>query len=175
MVLVQRSGSQCGTCSCRTSSSSSSPASTPPSVTAGPSPGPGGHLPPCWPSWPAAPRRPRSQHNWLKLPPHQQGKGCPSAEQQPTFRLRRRNHLHQPHRLFAHISPSSLLSRITLTSSATVSLALKLSESLFKVTKMHPFKFPADCLSSPAALPPCFVDSLFVFTCSVKDSPTSVF
>ena len=58
---------------------------------------------------------------------------------------------------------------------ASLSLLQQLSESLFKVTKMHPFKFPADCLSSPAALPPCFVDSLFVFTCSVKDSPTSVF
>ena len=83
-----------------------------------------------------------------ELPPHQQGKGCPSAEQQPTFRLRRRNHLHQPHRLFAHILPSSLRN-ITLTSSATVSLALPLSESFFKVTKMHSFKVPTDCHSSP--------------------------
>ena len=110
-----------------------------------------------------------------ELPPHQQGKGCPSAEQQPTFRLRRRNHLHQPHRLFAHISPSSLRN-ITLTSSATVSLALPLSESLFKVTKMHSFKFPTDCHSPPqqqhahhVMLIPCSV-----FTCPVKDSPRSV-
>ena len=108
-----------------------------------------------------------------ELPPHQQGKGCPSAEQQPTFRLRRRNHLHQPHRLFAHISPSSLPS-ITLTSSPTVSLALPLSEFV-KSHKGALLQFSHRLpLSSPAAArPPCYVDSLFT-CCPVKDSPRSV-
>ena len=54
-------------------------------------------------------------------------------------------------------------------------LLLSHSQSLFKVTKMHSFKFSTDChYSSPAAArPPCYVDSLF--TCPVKDSPRSVF
>ena len=79
-------------------------------------------------------------------------------------------------------APSSICSHLALVSaqhhSHFFSNCFSCSPTLRVLVQSHkdaPLQISIDCLSSPAALPPCFVDSLFVFTCSVKDSPTSVF